>query len=682
MATSAIPGPANSLLSIAITRYFCRLSAAGRLFQNMRIAIFFLFGSVLAVFGQNKPKPQSKPQPLFTVAKSAVTTQEFSYLYKKNHQHKPEDFTTAKVEEYLDLYVNFKLKVKEALMRGLDTMRAFKKEFDQYREEIKKPYISEGDDLDRLVKEAYQRMVEQVRASHILITLKADATPADTLTAWNKISDIRKRALSGDDFAALAKELSEDPSAKTNGGDLGYFTAFDMVYPFETVAYQTKVGDVSKILRTRFGYHIIKVVDHRPSTGEVEVSHIMLRTGQGDDAKARNTAFDVSNQLKAGAKWEELCSQYSEDPNTKNNGGRLRPFGMGTFATSAPEFEQAVFTMKNPGDVTDPFQTKFGWHIVRLEKKIPPPEFKDVQANISRRVARDERLQLSKVARFEKMKKQLGFKEDNDVKDDIFQLADSTLGKDWKGFIVKEIAPICKIGDTDYSQNDFIQFVVTNQTKSNLSPRAYMEQLYNKWIEKILNEAEEEKLIREKPEFKVMLDEYREGILLFTIMEQEVWNKASNDSIGQRKFYDSHVNQYKAGDRVMARMFVTDSKDLLSTFKTKIANGDTITTADIRKLKNVSNYRAYEKGESKIIDRITWAIGTHETEIEGMFYLIEVSNLIPPGIKSFDDARASVISDYQDQLEKEWVASLKKKYPVSIHAKGKKAVIQELTTKK
>jgi peptidyl-prolyl cis-trans isomerase SurA len=649
----------------------------------MRLIIFFLFSCVLALFGQQKPGTQTKQQTLFTAGKASVNTQEFSYLYKKNHQHKPEDFTAAKVEEYLDLYVNFKLKVLEAMNRGMDTTRSFQKEFDQYREEIKKPYVSEGDDLDRLVKEAFQRMGEQVHVAHILLMVKADATPADTLTVWNKITDIRKRAVGGEDFTTLAKEFSEEPNAKTSGGDLGYFSVMEMVYPFETAAYNTKVGEVSPIVKTRFGYHIIKVLDHRPVAGEVEVSHIMLRTGAGDDAKARNTAFEVSDQLKAGAKWDEICKQYSEDPNTKNSGGRLRQFGLGVFSVSAPEFEQAAFAMKNPGEITDPFQTKFGWHIVRLEKKIPPPAFKDVQANLTRRIARDERLQLSKAARFEKMKKELGFKENSEQKISLFQMADSSLNKaQWKGPLIKPAASLCEIGEKKFVANDFIRFVETNQSKNSLSPHAYMEQLYNKWVEKILNEAEEEKLIREKPEFKTMLDEYREGILLFTIMEQEVWNKASNDSIGQRKFYDANQSKYNAGDRVLARIFTADNRTILDEFKTKVAKGDTITAMDIRKLKNMSNFRAFEKGESKVIDKIAWSVGMHEAELDGLFYLIEISNLIPPGIKSFDDARASVISDYQDKLEKEWVAALKKKYPVSVNSKAKKAVIQELTAKK
>jgi peptidyl-prolyl cis-trans isomerase SurA len=536
--------------------------------------------------------------------------------------------------------------------------------------------------MDRLVKEAYQRSTEQVRASHILIMLKADASPADTLAAWNKINDIRKRAVGGEDFGNLAKEFSEDPSAKTNGGDLNYFSAMDMVYPFESAAYQTKVGDISPVVKTRFGYHILKVTDRIPN-GEVEVSHIMIRTGKGDDDKARNTIFEINDQLKAGRSWDELCKEFSEDPNTKNNGGRLRQFKRGAFATAAPEFEKTAFSLQNPGDISDPIQTTFGWHLVRLEKKIPVPPLKEIQGTLTRSIARDERLQLSKAKRIAQMKSRLNYSENPEVKNKALALADSSLLKAQWSFKNELVAGnICTVGSKKFGATDFLVYAKDHQTRNNQSPKGYLEQLYDKWTERILNLAEEEKLIQEKPEFKSILDEYREGILLFTIMEKEVWNKASNDSIGQQKFYQANVKRYQAGDRVRARIFSTDDKRILEEFKAKVATGDTLSTKDLRKLKSVSNFRAYEKGESKVTDEIPWAIGTHEIQLEGIFYLVDVEQLLPPGTKSFEEARAGVISDYQDQLEKEWLVTLKKKYPVAINTKGKKSVIQELTNKK
>ena len=221
-----------------------------------------------------------------------------------------------------------------------------------------------------------------------------------------------------------------------------------------------------------------------------------------------------------------------------------------------------------------------------------------------------------------------------------------------------------------------------SQVKNSQSPKSFMERLYDQWVEKKLNVAEEEKLIREKPEFKSMLDEYREGILLFTIMEKEVWNKASADSLGQQKFYQENLARYQAGERIRTRIFSTDDKKILDGLKEKISQGDTLTSQDLRKLKSVSNFKAYEKGESKVTDNIPWTIGIQETQLDGNYYLCEVDKLVPAGVKSFDDARASIISDYQDHLEKEWLMLLKKKYPVSINTKGKKTVIKKLTSKK
>jgi peptidyl-prolyl cis-trans isomerase SurA len=408
----------------------------------------------------------------------------------------------------------------------------------------------------------------------------------------------------------------------------------------------------------------------------------MVRTGKGDDAKARNTIFEIQEQIKAGRNWDELCSEFSEDPNTQNNGGRLRPFKKGAFTTAAPEFELTAFSLQKPGDISDPIQTPFGWHIVRLEKKIPIPPFKEVQATLARRISRDERMQISKDARIAEMKRTLNFKENPEVKSAVFSMADSSLQKATWSYAKDPAGIICTVGDKKYKSKDFFDYVVDNQVKNNTDPKSYMEQLFDKWTERLLNMAEEEKLIKEKPEFKSMIEEYREGILLFTIMEKEVWNKASADSLGQQKFYQSNPDRFKAGNRVHARVFSTDDKKILDDLKDKIARGDTLTPQDLRKLKSVSNFRSYERGESKVTDNISWTIGTHETELDGVYYLCDVDQLLPPGVKLFDEARASIISEYQDQLEKEWLTVLKKKYSVSINTKGKKSVIQELTSKK
>jgi len=639
--------------------------------------------SCIALIGFAQSKRNQQPTVLFSVNRTPTFTDEFIYLYKKNHQNKPEDFTEAKINEYLTLFINFKLKVTEAKAFGMDTTSKFTKEFKTYREDLKKPYRAEPDALEKLTKEAYEHLTQEVRASHILINLKPDAFPADTLAAFNKIGDIKKRIAAGEDFEKLARELSEDPSAKYNGGDLGYFTAMQMVYPFEEAAYKTDKGEITNIVRTRFGYHLIKVVDKKPARGEVEVSHILLRTGTPNDVKIKNKAFEIFDQLKAGRAWDELCKENSEDSNTKDSGGKLRAFGVGALA-SVPEFENTAFAMQKPGDLSDPFQSSIGWHIVRLEKKIPLPPYSELAESLKRKVARDERLQISQQAMAAKRRKDFGFVEVPETKKTILSLADSSLTKgkwSYRGQAALLTQKLFSIQNSAVTVAQFISFLKTNQASSTMIPAAYMDQLYNYFVEETITSAEEEKLKIEKPEYKNLLTEYREGILFFEIMEKEIWNKASEDTLGQLNYYERNATKYQGGNRVEARIFSATDKELIEDFKKKVAKGDTLKEADLKKFKSVQPFRNYEKGESKVIDRVTWAAGLQETELDKNFYLVEIARLVAPGTKTFREARASVISDYQVELEKKWLDSLRKKYPVEIHKKHKKIVIKTLVKK-
>jgi peptidyl-prolyl cis-trans isomerase SurA len=627
-----------------------------------------------------KTKP---PLVLFTVNGKPTYTNEFIYLYKKNHTNKSQDYTESKVDEYLNLYINFKLKVTEAQKRGIDTTAKFTKELNTYREELKKPYRAEKNVLDKLTREAYDHLTQEVKASHILIQIKPDATPEDTVVAFNKISAIRKRVIDGEDFEKLARELSEDPSAKYNGGSLGYFTAMQMVYPFEEAAYQTKVGDVSSIVRTRFGYHLIKVFDKRQSRGEVEVSHILLRATKDNESKVKNQIFEIYDQLKNGRAWDDLCKQYSEDSNTKNAGGRLKPFGIGALA-SVPEFEATAFALQNAGEISDPFQSNIGWHIIRLEKKILTPMYAEIESSLKKRVARDERMKISEQAFAVKRKKDLGFIENSEIKTKVMATADSNLLKGkWKFAGNPELKKqtLISISGKEIKAEKFIVQVEQQHIKNGSTPAAYMNQLYESWAEAKINEAEEDKILKENPDFKYLVAEYREGILLFEIMEKEVWNKASEDTVGQRKFYKEHASKYEAGNRIEAKIFSTGDKIFLEEVKKKVTNGDTLKEADMKKFKSAQNFRTYERGESKAIDKISWVPGLQETEIDGTYYLIEVKRLIAPGIKTLEEAKAKVISDYQDFLEKNWVASLKNKFSVTLNNKGKKLVVEELIKK-
>jgi peptidyl-prolyl cis-trans isomerase SurA len=645
---------------------------------NMRVRFALLLLISTIGFGQNKKKETERSPLVFRVHKQPVFADEFIYLYKKNHT-KPEDFKEAKINEYLQLLINFKLKIEEAKSRGMDTTKAFVKEFSGYKEELKKPYQVGGDELDRLTKQAYERLKEEVKASHILVNVAVDASPEDTIKAFQKISAIRQRIINGEDFQKLASELSEDPSAKGNAGDLGYFTTMQMVFPFETAAYNLKPFEVSNPVRSRFGYHLIKLYDRQPARGEVEISHILLRS-ENNDSKIKSKIFEIYDQLKAGKSWDELCLEFSEDANTKNVGGRLRPFGIGALA-SVPEFEQMAFSMQKEGEISDPFQSNIGWHIIRLEKKIPLPPYKDVEASLKKKVARDERMQISKQALMVKKRKDFAFTENTETKNLLLPLADSSIIKaKWvfSGDAPSLSLPIFSLQGKATTLGDFVKYVKSHQTISSLSPKARLTELYESFVEEKINQLEDEKIYNENPDYRNLLVEYKEGIILFEIMEKEVWNKASKDSVGQRNFYDLHKEKYKAGDRLEAQVFAALEKKQLDELQRKISAGDTIKKSDLKKFKSVMSVKAYEKGESKVIDRISWVTGLQETQIDNVFYLVDVKRLVPPGYKTFEEARASVISEYQDLLEKTWLETLKKKYKVELANKGKKYVIEKL----
>ncbi len=624
-----------------------------------------------------------KSSTLFTVGGTAIPADEFVHIYRKNHAHQPEAFTEPNISEYLNLYVNFKLKVTEARARGLDTTAKFRNEFKTYREDLRKPFTATPDALDKATRETYERLREEVKAAHILFRLPDNPTADDTLAAWNKCRSVLARVQAGEDFNKLASELSEDPSAKYNRGDLGFFTAMQMVYPFEKAAYELPPGQVSKPVRTRFGYHLIKVESRQPARGEVEVSHILLRKTGADDKAVRDKIFMIDEQLKKGRPWEEVCREFSEDANTKDAGGKLRPFGVGALA-SVPEFETVAFGLREPGQVSDPFSSNIGWHIVRLEKKIPLPPYAEVEASLKNRVARDERLQASRQWVENQRKKTFNFSENATAKEKVMALADTLLvrGK-WRyvgeGALLEQSLVI--VNGQPRPVRDFVAFVLNEQKQTPQSPALYMAQLYDAFVGEALATAEEEKLMREKPEFRFLLTEYREGILLFEIMEKEVWNKASEDSAGIARFYAAHRERYRAGERIEARLFSHSSAAELDVVEAKMKNGDSLAIADTQKLKSAQPWRKFEKGENKWVDMTGGQPGRYRFAGDGTFYLIEVKGTVPAGIKTLEEARLNVVTDYQDWLEKEWVRTLREKYPIKENKKTRKQVLTSLMKK-
>lgn len=643
-----------------------------------RFYLVILLGGLSQAVAQPSDDPGSST--LFTVAGKPVTIGEFTYLFKKNHPRK-EDYTEEKVSNYLDLLVTFKMKVAEAGARGYDTTRAFRKEFTGYRSELKKPYLADKDQLNYLTRQAYERMTLEVRASHILVSFPPNPAPADTLAAYAKITSLQQRLQQGEDFATLARNNSDEPMAKTTSGDLGYFTALQMVYPFEEAAYNLKTGEVSRPVRTRFGYHLIRVTDRRLARGEVEVSHIILRTGTKDDNRVKTKIFELQAELQGGRSWDEICKEYSDDPSTKNSGGRLRPFGVGALA-NIPQFEKVAFSLHQPGEISDPFQSVYGWHIIRLERRIPVPPFEQAEESLRRRISRDERLKFAEDRVRTQQLKQLGYTENIQSKNEILALADSSLLKSrwrFKGTPDLRSRDLFVLNGKRYSIDAFVRYAEREQQPQVAAPAEAMRQLYNAFLYSQLDEWEEGDLVNKFPEYRNLVNEYREGILLFTIMEKEVWNKATEDTVGLRVFYEKNKQKYAGGERVRARVFGSDDSVFVAGIGKKVQAGDSLTRAELKRFKSVQGPRNFAAGESKAVDRAPKVTGLHQVKVDATHYLVQVESLVPPGIRSLDEIRSRVISDYQDHLEKEWVKVLHSKYAVKVNSKARKSVIRELT---
>ncbi len=516
---------------------------------NMRSIFLFVVSFTLIVScktqqkaTQSPDKPLEKETPVFTINDTEVYPEELLYAYEKSNKNKG---SSEPLEDYLDLYINFKLKVEDAKNEGLDTLSSYKNELKGYLEDIKKPYLTSQKVNNELIQETYQRLQSEINASHILVRVEESAPPEDTLTAFNKIKEIREKFLNGENFGQLAQKNSEDPSARSNNGDLGWFTAFQMVYPFESAAYETKAGEVSPIIRTKFGYHIIKVNEKRETLGRIKLAHIMLRfpsnANKQDSAKVFQKINQISEELSQGADWFALAAKYSEDLNTKNQGGSLPWFGAGNLPKS---LEQVAFELNQINEVSRPVKSPYGWHILKLEEKRGVGSLESMEESLTRRIQRDQRSELKLTEVLEDLKAENEFKRNDIIYDWLKSkktLTDSIKLSERKNEV------IFYISDQPYYLNDLFKSTAKN---------AQVEAALNQYERDKLLEYENKHLPEKYPEYRLLANEYRDGLLLFEIMSKKVWDKISSDSTGIRAYYETRKDEFKTKPAVLADLFI------------------------------------------------------------------------------------------------------------------------------
>ena len=550
-----------------------------------------------------------------TLGTYPVPANEFAYVYRKNNSTAADYGTRQSVTEYLDLYTNFRLKVLEAEQRGLDTTQAFKRELDGYRQQLSQPYLTEKSVTDQLVREAYDRMSQEVNASHILIRVAPDATPQDTLAAYQRIEKVRQDALAGTDFAQLARTQSEDPSAKENGGKLGYFTAMQMVYPFESAAYKTPVGQVSAPIRTRFGYHVIKVNDKRTAQGEIKVAHLMIRmnanAAKSDSLTAKKKIDELYSRLKKGENWDKLVAQFSEDAGSAANGGELPPFGTGRMI---PSFEEVAFKMQKPGEIAPPVQTPYGWHVIKLIERQPLAKFADVESTLKSKVAKDSRSELNKAAFLKRVRQEDQFMETAAAKTYAFSKADTALvagrykyaapaapakaakaAKAAKG-AANDNSALFTIKGKPYLVKDFLTYAQQNQRpRTGAQPAFAMQQLYDQYVEQSLTEFEKNSLETKYEDYRMLVKEYRDGILLFQLMDEKVWSKAIEDTVGLKKYFAENQAKYQWEQRVQGTATSAATPALLARVQKELKTGRFPVT------KNVPKTAAFRTGSGSLV---------------------------------------------------------------------------------
>jgi peptidyl-prolyl cis-trans isomerase SurA len=630
-----------------------------------RVALFlYLFSFISVAFAG------SNDAIIMKIGNKNITKSEFEYIWSKNNTNNTLD--KKSLNEYVDLFVNFKLKVAEAEGQGIDTTKSFINELSGYRRQLISPYLTDKDADSALFRQTYDRIREYVEASHILIKLDQDASPEDTLAAWQKINRIYNQAIKGVDFAKLAKENSDDNS-KNDGGYLGFATGFRYVYPFENAVYNTSPGKISKPFRTQFGYHIVKVLSRREAGGRYRSGHILkLATkdaSQEVQLAAKEAIYQIYDSIKNGADFQKFAETQSDDKGAAANKGE---YGF-LYCGSLPiEYEDAVYALK-PGEVSKPFHSNYGWHIVKALEFLPYPSMDEMKNDINNIIGRDERSLTGKASLAEKLKKEYSYTP-FDENSKAFEKAwdNLRLNHDSTGVrnLQKSDLPIFTLDGKPVAQSLFADYVIKRGSASN-----NMKAVYSDFVKDKVLAYEDSRLEIKYPEFGHLMQEYRDGILLFEVSNREVWDKATKDTAGLEKYFAAHKADY-AWDKPHYKGFVvscadkkTASKakkllkglapDSIATVLKKTFNTDSTTLVKIEK-------GLYTAGENPVIDSLVFKIKNPKQDLKFPVKLIK-GTLLKNGPESYTDVRGLVISDYQNYLEKEWIDGLKKKFKVTIY---------------
>ncbi len=636
------------------------------------------FGLLLSLHLVNYAQ-DGKKEVLFTIDENPYYTDEFIRVYNKNLDL-VKDESQKDLTQYLQLFLGYKLKINKANKLGLQNGESYKSELNSYRTQLAKNYMTDSKVTKELVEEAYKRSLKEIKASHILILVDENAQPADTLAAYKKINEIRQKAISGDEFGVLASEFSQDPSAKENKGELGYFSVFRMVYPFETAAFETPKGKISKPFRTRFGYHILNVEDVRDNRGEVTVEHIMLLNPSKDKPQSMDevkaTIQDIYKKINQGEKFEDLAKQFSEDKSSSSKGGLLNRFGSGQL--SSEEFENAAFSLTPENPISAPFQTKFGWHIIKLIEKYPVKSLNEVKSEFENKVGKDERSRLVTNSLNEKLRKKYNIKRNDKLYTTLVKTVTNQF-YDGKWDLPKVLKTydekLFSIQSKVIYGTDFLNFIKEQQkNNSKIKPISKLvDDLYQKFVDEKLNAYYSDNLESEFPEFAAIVEEYRDGLLLFDLMEKEIWEKSKTDTIGLNSYFNLNKANYQWKNRFDVTIVSSTNNDVIN--KARKLLKQKVTPEQIKekfnindKIQVMTNSGVFEEGNEALPKDLKFETGISKILKQGeYFFVAKVNKVIPATEKKLEECNGKVVNDYQQYLEQNWVGDLKKEFTIKIN---------------
>jgi peptidyl-prolyl cis-trans isomerase SurA len=629
-------------------------------------------------------------QTLFTYGKYSVDAKEFLRAFNKNNAITPSVNRQQAIRDYLELYIKSKLKVREAYARGYDTIPAIQSEVENLRLQIIDNYMTDPQAIDKLTHEAFKRSQKDIHVAHIFISFKNAAGATDMTAADKKKDEVMKRLDAGDDFFKVASELSDDPSAKMNKGDIGYITAFTLPYFFENIAYSTAPGKYSSPYRSKSGYHIFKNIQERPAIGKLKAAQILLAFPPGatnDDKAALKKRIDsIYERIKAGDDFSRLATQFSNDYVSASAAGMMQPFGVGHYEA---EFEKVAFSLKKDGDISAPFLTEHGYHIVKRRGTIPVVKDTNDRVNwndLKAQVNNAERTSASQKTMIERIKKQVGFKAYPYNKDVLQAYTDSVMNTPRSGTGSSaqqdKNASLFKIGDSTLRVPDWIGYVQVFRMNANNTVKP-TDQLMEEFTQANVMQYYREHLEKYNDDFRNQMNEFKDGNLFFEIMQREIWNTAQNDSVGLRNYYESNRAKYNwkpsadaiifyCSDEETAKELYKKIKEKPSDWQAAISSFEEKVSADSSRneLENIPNKNkmAFTPG------MITTPVVNPNDKSASFAYIIKVYNTGSP--RTFEEAKGLVINDYQNLLDEKWIAQLKKKYPVTVNQKVLQSILK------